>query len=239
MHEVGPGVADNLRVVIMVIGEGNHNQGCGYVFDTPNGAFFEYTLGWDNVGKEYQVFRTHVAEDVTKQFGHLLAFTRGQLFCKTIGCMPPVWEKKARGTLAQRVACIQDLAAVYGWSEIDDDPLTLSEPELCHRWRLRFQEGAVGDASAPAAALAQALLVVLLGRSPTRYWELFQRDFPLVPQDALSNPHNPWWQQHGGEVVSDLVKVLKSICPPGTVFEVREGQWGFWLQGEQLLLLES
>jgi len=221
--KLGPAETSELPPAIMKVG--NIIEGGGCVIDTPNGLFLEYTCG--HADQIHEVFRTHIGEDIARQFSHLLLFEMGVNLCKTLGVTTAVWRKKARGTVQQRVECILDIAAVFGWHVIDDDPLELSYQELRARWDGPRREGPI-TASTETVAVVRELLVALLQENPETYWSLFNRDFPLVPEEPLRDPTHIWWEKHGPEVQKLALSELQKNAPAGMKLEVRDGRWGFW-----------
>jgi len=223
--KVGLDETGQLQIPVMKVGQ-ELFLGAGFVFDTPNGHFFEYTLGDIDQGY-YEVYRVHLGRDVARQFSHLLVLDQGIVFCKTLGVTPTVWHKKAKGTVAQRVECIMDVAAVFGWEAIDEDPMGMTEEEIRSRWNYKRAPGPV-TTGGDVVATVRELLVALLHENPLAHWDLFNRDFPLIPTEPSQDHTHVWWGKHGSEVLGVLVTEIRKNAPPEMVFEERGGRWGFW-----------
>lgn len=207
-------------------------DGGGRVFDTSNGPFLEYTLGTDTDGRTLELYRTHIGDDLCKQFDGLLDEGGLEEMCECMSVRPEAWRRAARGRLSLRAQCIVDLANHFGWDVIDDDPLEISEVELQLRWFSEFNlEGPVTTAGcSDTAAIVPELLIALRELDTPAHDALFSRRFPLVPSSALQNRESQWWKDVGPSVEETLVEILSSKCPGRYVFKFdpMAQQYGFW-----------
>lgn len=231
MQKFGPKGPQSEDASIMHFESTRFSSGCGRIFVTGNGAFFEYTLGAVEHDR-YEIYGVHLSDDIARQFGHVLVHSVGDMY-KTLGVRKDVWLKKAKGTLTQRAECVLDIAAVFGWDKIDDTPNDCSGRELEIRWFEEFkQEGAVTTADLNDVPLiASELMLALHSVSPVKYWSFFSGHFPLVPPEALNDCRNVWWGQHGTDAVAKIVSALRDVCPANFEFSLRLGSWGFWKKG--------
>lgn len=224
MRKFGPQGPDAPSGAIMHFHSTNLDAGCGRIFDTDNGAYFEYTLGSES--GELEVYGVHLSNDIALQFNWLSA----DILFRTLGVKKQVWRKKAKGTLEQRAECILDLAAVYGWHVIDDEPHTYSKAELTRRWfHCVLQEGPVTTARPEDyPLLCSELLIALHSIDANRYWALMSATFPVIPTDALKDFGSTWWQLHGKAAAGKIVSAIEQVCPPQFEFGVRYARFGFW-----------
>lgn len=235
MQEFGPNGPDTLRRGnAMSFQSTNIEGGCGRIFDTNNGAYFEYTLGVTNTSEgTLDVFGVNLSDNISKQFGHVLVGQGLDLMVRTLGRHRDVWLKKAKGTLEQRAECILDIATVFGWSVIDDEPHEYSKAELAARWFDEFRsEGPVTTAKlGDFPLLCSELLIALHSVDPDKYWALMSGNFPVIPPEAMNNWQSNWWPQHGKAAAAKIVSAIGQVCPPKFEFSFREGRFGFWEKG--------
>jgi hypothetical protein len=231
MQTFDPTDPDASKGPVMHFQTTNISEGCGRIFDTNNGAYFEYTLGMMD-DRSIEVFGVALSNNIVNQFSHVLVDQGLSILLRTIGLRREIWLKKAKGTLEQRAECILDIAAVFGWDVIDDEPHTYSKAELAARWFDEFKsEGPVTTATETNFPLfCSELLIALHSIDPNQYWSMMGRDFPVIPPEALNDSGSNWWQQHGKAAVAKIVSAIEQVCPPGFEFSVREHRFGFWKQ---------
>lgn len=235
MHKTCPTKLAPKRLGRVIANFGNTDpisDGGGRIFDTNNGHYLEYTEGTETDGQNLEVYSTLLGEDLCVQFARLLDDGGLDEMCECMDEEPTTWRKKAKGRLSLRAQCILDLATHFGWEEIDDQPVELSEVELNLRWFEAFNlEGPVTPSGCKdPRIIVPELLLALCELDSAAHAALFQRHFPLIPSAALQNIESSWWDSIGPGAQDEIVVLLQDRCP--AEFEFRwdeEGeQFGFW-----------
>ena len=231
MQEFGPNGTGKAKGSIMSFQSTNLEAGCGCIFDREDGPYFEYTLGVTNMQDgTFEVFGVNLSENILRQFGHVLVDRGLDTLLRTLGVLRTVWVQKAKGTLQQRAECILDIAAVFGWDVIDEEPYPYTREELAARWFDEcLEEGPVTSASLDdRQLLCSELLVALHSVAQVKYWSLMSGNFPVIPSEAFKDWRSVWWQQHGESAVAKIVSTIEQVCPPAFEFSLRQNRYGFW-----------
>lgn len=190
----------------------------GIVFLTSHGAYLEYTD--DPHSEVVTVYRTHVPDDVFNQ--HTVSLQDLQELTSDVA----QWLQDSKSPdVGKRAQCLIDLATLYGWDHIDDDPLLIDEMSLQMRWYAAFEEEGICALGEKPQDVLPDLLRTLLKIDAGAFKG---RMFPVVPANVLEDRNSLWWRQHGHAALLEVVQLLESMCPSGLCFEFRDGAYGFW-----------
>jgi len=76
------------------------------------------------------LYRVHLPDDVAKwcKWANIAELAASD------GITEAAWRALARGTIAQRVSCLEDVAGHHGWDNLDSYPLTVTRPEIRKRY---------------------------------------------------------------------------------------------------------
>ena len=118
---------------IATVGDKNPiEHGGGVIFDGEAGPFLEWTKGLQDTGPGILfVFRRHVPENVFED----LSWVNKETLAHGMGGDPE--EMLLMSTSEDpfaRAMLISIVGDYFGWHELDDEPMTMTDEELAQRW---------------------------------------------------------------------------------------------------------
>lgn len=111
------------------------DYGGGVIYRNEYGTRVEYTHGLDggDTPEKMTVYSVDVPDDVFAEY----TWAKPEDVASSIGTSgAQLIASGMSRSLQERVGVIEEIAGYYGWHELDDYPLTMTEKELRRRWRM-------------------------------------------------------------------------------------------------------